>query len=458
MAGIGFELRRLAGLRSGLFSKARAYTSAGLISSGPWILTAITLSLVSLGGGFEVAEAGELFRALVTYGFAFSLMTVGSVQMALTRWIADRLYLREYSRILPAYLACCSIVGVFQAFVAAFFCSTNGFAPSTTYLATALYVIISLTWISLIWLTVIREYNQILVSFALGMAVSVWSMYAWGKSGDLDAYLGSYGAGQALTFVLLTRLLVRGMRTEGPRELAVWKSPVQYRALLGTGVAYSIGIWIDKLVFWMDDGLVASTFVRYHPLYDTCTFLAYVTVIPALAINLMHLETSFYERYTAYYRAILGHQPLHVIDRKREAMFGSLRTGITQLLRMQGAITAVVVVLAPFVLELLGLPQSAMRLFRLTCLGAFFHVLLLITILVQLYFDLRVAAFASATVFCIANGGLTVWSRALGFEFHGAGYAAASLISVVVAYVLLDRRLRWLEFETFASQLRPRPE
>lgn len=457
MAGIGFELRRLAGLRSGLLSKLRAYTSAGLISSGPWILTAVTLACVSLGGGFASSQTDELFRALVTYGFAFSLMTVGAVQMALTRWIADRLYLREYDRILSAYLACCSVVGVLQALVAVAFCLFSGFEITTTYLATALYTIICLTWLALIWLTVIREYNQILVSFGLGMAVSVGAMYYWGSDGDLDAYLASYGAGQALTFVLLTRLLVRGMRSDGPRDFSVWKSPLQYKALLGTGITYSLGIWVDKVIFWFQEGLEASSLVRFHPLYDTCSFLAYVTVIPALCINLIHLETSFYERYVAYYRAILGHQPLHVIDREREGMFASLRCGIVQLLRVQGAITAAVVVLAPILLSVLGLPETAVRLFRLTSLGAFFHVLLLITILVQLYFDLRVAAFMSATVFLVSNAGLTLWSQALGFDYYGLGYASAALVSVVTAYALLDRGLRWLEYETFASQLRPKP-
>lgn len=463
MAGIGFELRRLVSLRPGLWTKMRAYASAGLISSGPWILTALTLCFVSLSGGFEQADVGGadvglLFRALVTYGFAFSLITVGTVQMAVTRWIADRLYQRQYSRILPAYIACCGVFGLFQAITGWAFCLANGFALSTVYLASALYVVISLTWLSLIWLTVIREYNQILISFALGAIVSVFLMVTWGAGGELNAYLGAYGAGQALTFVLLTRLLVRGMRAEGPREFAVWKSPGNYKALVATGFAYSLGIWIDKIVFWFQDGLVAAPLVHFHPLYDTCCFLAYVTVIPALAINLIHLETSFYERYCGYYRSILGHQPLHVVEKKRVQMFASLRIGITQLVRIQGAVTAAAIIFAPWILEMLGLPESATRLFRLTCLGAFFHVLLLIAILIQLYFDLRIASMISAIVFLLTNGGLTIWTHSLGFDYYGVGYALASLLSVVVAYVLLDRSLRWLEFETFASQLRPRAE
>ncbi len=67
MAGIGFELRKLVEDKDDLFSRIRAYVSAGLISSGPWIMAILTLSLFSLGGERLSGKEGyEMFRALVT--------------------------------------------------------------------------------------------------------------------------------------------------------------------------------------------------------------------------------------------------------------------------------------------------------------------------------------------------------------------------------------------------------
>ncbi|MDH3592288.1 MAG: exopolysaccharide Pel transporter PelG, partial [Planctomycetota bacterium] len=78
MAGIGFELRRMIDERKGFVNRVRAYACAGLISSGPWLMTILTLTLLNLAGPALGDTTGySLFRALVTYSFAFSLVLQG---------------------------------------------------------------------------------------------------------------------------------------------------------------------------------------------------------------------------------------------------------------------------------------------------------------------------------------------------------------------------------------------
>ena len=82
MAGIGFELRRMLDERKGFLAKARAYMAAGLISSGPWLMTILTLTLLHLASPFLGAKGGiAMFRSVVTYCFAFSLILQGVGQM-----------------------------------------------------------------------------------------------------------------------------------------------------------------------------------------------------------------------------------------------------------------------------------------------------------------------------------------------------------------------------------------
>jgi hypothetical protein len=206
------------------------------------------------------------------------------------------------------------------------------------------------------------------------------------------------------------------------------------------------------MVFWFRDGIAPHPIVRYHPLYDTCSFLAYMTVVPALAVNLVRLETSFYEHYRAYYGAILGGTPLEVIEDKRKRMLRNLEEGVIRLLRVQGAISILVILFAPFIIDFLKLPPVGVRLFRLTCLGAFFHVLLLITILMQMYFDLRAQAMATSVVFFVLNGGLAWWSVSRGIETYGIGYALASFLSLLLGYTMLYRALERLDYMTFTNQ------
>src|SRR5215207_3128770 len=95
MAGIGFVLRRALAQDSYL-GTGKAYLAAAIISSGPWLLSVATLLVISLfaTSTLEPAERDLLFAAIM-YPFAFSLIGVGPVQMAVTRHLADRLYLGD---------------------------------------------------------------------------------------------------------------------------------------------------------------------------------------------------------------------------------------------------------------------------------------------------------------------------------------------------------------------------
>ncbi len=453
MAGIGFELRRILSSEPGLLSRIRAYACAGLISSGPWIMTMLGVWMLSL---FRSEMGGQQqfdnFRALVTYAFAFSLLTVGALQMAVTRQLADGLYRREYEKILPAFSTMVAGVGALQTAVGVTFCVVAGFGVPLTFVFTSLYVVISLTWVTLIWLSVIRQFDKILAAYILGLVVSWAAMQFLGGRLDLVAALAAYAAGQAFTLVLLARLIVQGTEAAGQRDFRVFQCIGRYPELVLVGLFYSAAIWIDKMAFWFMEGMGAHPLIRFHPLYDTCCFLAYMTVLPALALNLIHFETKFYEHYRGYYSAVLHGLPLKVLEDKREAMVENLREGAIRLLRIQGAITCLCIIMAPAIVNLLELPEAAVRVFRLSCLGALFHVMLLIANLVLLYFDLRKQALVSCLVFLVLNGVFAVISVHLGVETYGLGYALASMISLILAFSFLTSSLRDLDYLTFSSQ------
>ncbi|MHC4161250.1 MAG: exopolysaccharide Pel transporter PelG, partial [Planctomycetota bacterium] len=453
MAGVGFELRRMIEERRGVMAKVRAYSCAGLISSGPWLMTILTLTLLNLAGPYLGGTEGySLFRALVTYAFAFSLILQGIAQMAVTRRVADLLYTKRYDAVLPAFAATTVAVGAVHALIGTAFCLWAGFSAVLSFLAVTLFAIIGMTWIALIWLTVVRQYDEVLRAYVYGTLVAMVGVVLLFLSRGTVGILAAYTAGQAFTLALLIRTIVRGMNASGGRDLSVFRSLVSFPLLVGVGLFYNAAIWVDKMIFWWQDGIGPHSLVRYHPLYDTCSFLAYLTVVPALAVNLVRLETAFYERYRGYYGAILGGTPLGVIEDKRRRMLRNLEESLVRLLKTQGAITALVILFAPVICDTLKLPPIAVRLFRLTCLGAFFHVLLLINILMQMYFDLRKQALATSLAFLALNGILAWWSVNRGVETYGIGYALASFMSLLLGYLLLYRSLDQLDYMTFTSQ------
>ncbi|MHC4955125.1 MAG: exopolysaccharide Pel transporter PelG [Planctomycetota bacterium] len=453
MAGIGFELRRMIDQRGGFLSKVRAYAAAGLISSGPWLMTILTLTLLNLLAPRLGVNAGiSMFRALVTYSFAFSLVLVGAGQMAITRGVADHLYAHRYGRVLPAFTASMLFVGVASFVIASVFCAIAQFSPALSLVAVSLFMIISMTWLALTWLSVAREYDMVLRAYVYGTLVSVGGIAFCSITTDTVGILAAYTAGQAFTLMLLTTTIVRGMEADGRRDFTIFRALRSFPRLVGVGLFYNLAIWVDKMIFWFRDGVGPHEMVQYHPLYDTCCFLAYLTVVPALAVNLVRLETSFYETYRAYYGAILAGTPLEFIEDKRNRMFETLQESTVRLLRVQGAISILLIIFAPYLIEWLELKPVAVRVFRLACLGAFFHVMLLIVILMQMYFDLRRQAMGTTFVFLVLNAGMAWWSVDLGVGTYGIGYVTASFISLLLGYSLLHRSLEKLDYLTFTGQ------
>jgi uncharacterized membrane protein len=68
-----------------------------------------------------------------------------------------------------------------------------------------------------------------------------------------------------------------------------------------------------------------------------------------------------------------------------------------------------------------------------------------------LYFDRRAVFFVLQLVFLVLNAGLTFVLLALGPNYLGLGFLAASAISALIAYLALARTLYRLEYLTFIA-------
>ena len=96
MAGIGYELRKLLKHES-LMALMRAYLYAGIISSGPWVLSIVGMLAIGMISVSVSAEHRVItqFQVTVTHMIAASLILTGFAQLAFTRFVADRLFERR---------------------------------------------------------------------------------------------------------------------------------------------------------------------------------------------------------------------------------------------------------------------------------------------------------------------------------------------------------------------------
>ena len=451
MAGIGFDLRRLVTDDSGLLSRLRAYASAAMITAGPWIATMASLAAIHLARQVVGSDVAETFLAVASYVFAGSLVTVGALQMTVTRWLADKLFLGQYDRVAAGFGICLLMVAAVQSLTGAIAAGLLGMDADLAAAAVLAYVAVSMSWFGMIWLSVVRMYDRILAAFLLGM-LAFWTLVLALREPDAAALVSAFGIGYGLTVALMVGIVLRGVTAPAAPALEVLTSVVRYRSLAVLGAVCALALWSDKLVFWWLEGESPAPGLRNHPLYDGCFFLGYLTAIPALAINLVHLETGFYEHYRRYYDAITGDRPLTEIRNRRAEMVRVLRNGLVHLLRYQAFVTLACIVFASPIVSALDMPPFAARVLRFACLGAAFHALLLVAILLLLYFDLRREALTTAVVFLVANVTFALLSVSQGPATYGLGPALAGLIALTHAVVVLRRSLEDLEFLTFMRQ------
>ena len=175
MAGIGFELRKL--LKKQTYAGVlQAYAFAGLISSGPWVLSIIGIMLIgvfSLGLVFP-QEAIAQFQVTVTYLFLISLVGTGLVQLSFTRFLADRIFEKKNDAILPNFngliLVAVAASVLLSLPVAAFL------FPEQTVLYRLLFMvglaIMSAIWIATVFLTGMKHYRAIVLIFFMGYSAT----------------------------------------------------------------------------------------------------------------------------------------------------------------------------------------------------------------------------------------------------------------------------------------------
>ena len=452
MAGIGFELRKLA-RRDDLMGVVASLTHASVVSTGPWIMTVMALAALDIiGGRWLDPEEMKVFRIIVIYNFAFSLVAAGPLMMIATRYLADRIYEKRVTET-PGMMVGGFMVLLIQMPIAIWFYGIlAALDPAVRIAAIANYFVISFIWYVGIFLSALRDFRSITIGFAIGMSsaftFSVLLGERWGAAGMLTGF--------SLGLALLLSLQVARVLVEFPygfvRPFAFLAAARKYWELTLGALFYNLAVWVDKWIMWTlpDRDEIAAVLISY-PLYDSTMFLAYMTVIPAIAVFVLSVETDFFERYQNFYKDVSGHAPWRKLGEDHQEILASLSRGLRNVVVFQGCITAFVVLSAPKLLSLLGVNLIGLGMFRLGVIGSFFHVLMAFVSVILAYFDLRRKLLFVYFLLFVTNTVFSLVSTSLGFAYYGYGFFLSALVTLIVAYALAAWSLGRLPYLTFIA-------
>jgi len=456
MAGIGFELRKLL-KRDSYLSLLQTYAYAGIISSGPWILSIFAVIIIGLISVPVVIPAVLVsnFQVCITYLIALSLIYTGLVQLAFTRYSADRIFEKEHFRLLPNLNGLLFVVTVIGGSFA--FPLTYVLFPETSLIFRCLFattfVMLSCVWIGAILLSGLKAYKAILINFAVGYGTALGLavlLRMWRLEGLMLAFL----IGQ---FVLLMGMLQVVYRGYPSRDLLEFdflrKGKIRY-SLVFIGFFYNLGIWADKFVFWFHPYTGTNVIgpLNASEIYDFPIFLAYLAILPGMAVFLVRMETDFVEYYDRYYEAVREGGSLTYIQEMKDEMVRMAREGVYDIIKIQAVTTIIVVLTGRLVLEMLGLSNVYLPLLYVDVAATSFQVVLLGILNIYFYLDRRGRALSLTITFTVLNFMLSILSISLGPFFYGYGFAVSLCITIMIGMFLMDRDLARLEYETFMLQ------
>ena len=454
MAGIGFELRRIL-RRKSYWALLEAYTYAGIVSSGPWLLSIfgiLLLGFFALGARFASVPIIQ-FQVSVTYLIAVSLILTGPLQLLFTRHIADMLFARQARAVIPVLLSmlagACAIGAVFAAL------ALSLFFRDTPWLYRVLLAIafteLCGVWVLTIMATSLKDYKGLVAAYLLAYLTVVMLGLALGARWGLDGYLVAFACGQGVLLVALGILVIR----EFPGYLH-WPRKYQGRgkffwSLSVSGLFFNLAVWADKFLFWFDPATSGAVIgpLRDSPLYDVPIFLSYLLIVPGLAVFLFRLETDFVDAYDAYNCAIVDGGSYAELNAAKLSMISATRTGLWDIAKIQGVTVLLSFAFVHQLLHLLGYPQSYARIFQFDVIGVSLQLLMMSMLNVYQYLDLRGRGVLLSGVFLIGNVVLTYLSLRAGPFFYGLGFLSALFVSDLIGLALLTSDLERIDFTTF---------
>ena len=457
MAGIGFELRKLLEKES-YFSLFQAYAYAGIISSGPWVLSIIGILFVgflSLGVVYPQVAIVQ-FQVSVTYLIMSSLILTGFIQLGFTRFIADSLFKEQEKIVLPNFAAVLLLVTTISGLcgMLVIYLFFNGMSVSYRMLMLSGFVILCAIWVATIFLSGMKQYKEIVLMFAVGYTVTVLGALLLRAEG-MEGLLLGFVVGHLVLLLGMVALILRAFPLNTEIFAFDFMRPgAMYTSLIWSGFLYNMAVWADKLIFWFypDTSQAIIGPLRASLIYDFPIFLAYLAIIPGMAVFLVRIETDFVEYYEKFYDSVRGGGSLDQIENLRDNMLFTVRHGLFEIFKIQAIAVILTFVLGEKLLAWIGISTLYLPLLYVDVVAVGLQVVLLGILNIFFYLDKRAIVTWLCLLFLIANAGLTWLSLQLGVSFYGYGFAVALLLTVLTGMHLLTRKLDVLEYETFMLQ------
>lgn len=458
MAGIGFELKKLF-QRKGIAALLRAYGYTGIVTTGPMILgILLLLGIMFLAEYFGLpGQSRELLVCMVTYALLASLTLTSFTSMVVTRFIADMLYEEREDMVLASFQGICAILLLIGGVAYGLFLSVAGIPFSYQILDLVLFGELVVVWMAMNYLTAIKDYKGILVSFAMAVLTAFLSGWlfclVWGSS--MEALLAGVCCGYGVMMVSDIALLYCHFPQKRRGQFYFLRWFDEYRSLAFIGGFTNIGLFAHLVIIWFGPiGEQVQGAFYGAPEHDVAALLAFLTILITTINFVASVEVNFYPRYRKFYDLFNGKGSLREIRQAEDEMLTVLESELAYTARKQLYMTVLMLSVGLIFLERLPLGFNDLMegYFRILCVGYGIYAVGNTVMLMLLYFtDYRGALMATAGFMvggvagtCILLGGSTV--------YYGFGFTLGSGVFCLIALIRLNWFTQNLPYHILSTQ------
>ena len=458
MAGIGFELKKLFA-KKGVLNSAKAYGYAAVICTGPMLLgVLLLLGIMALCTFFGVGlHTRELLICMITYTLLASVTVSSFFSMVVTRYVADMLFEEKNQAVLPAFwgstvimlMVGCVLYGIFLIF--------SGATLLQGILCFTLFGELIIVWNAMSFLSAIKDYRGIFLSFLTSVAVSILlgALLLWLGRPVIESLLFSVSVGYGVMLIWDIILLHRYFphTTLGAFTFLKWIDAFLPLAL--SGFFMNIGMFSHLVIMWFSDiGVQVHGLFYGAPWHDVPALLAFMTALMTTVNFVVSVEVNFYPKYRNHYSLYNDKGTIDNIKQAEKEMIGTLKTELFYTALKQLLFTAAVIALGGYLLDLLplGFNEVMRGYFRTLCVGYGVYAIGNMLMLILLYFTDYKGALITTAIFAVTTVIFSLLSLLFSNIYYGFGFLIAAMIFAFVCAVRLNYFTKRLPYYILSVQ------
>ena len=458
MAGIGFELKKLF-QKKGVLNTAKAYGYATVICAGPMLLGVILLlGIMALCTGFRVGmHTRELLICMITYTLLASVTVSSFFSMVVTRYVADMLFEDNNHAVLPAFWGSTVVMMAAGSVLYGIFLLFSGATLMQGFLCFILFNELIIVWNAMSFLTAIKDYKGIFLSFLTSVATSIFlgALLLWLEFPVVEALLFAVSVGYGVMLIWDVILLHRYFPHTDLGAFTFFRWIDAFLPLALSGFFMNLGMFSHLVIMWFSDINVHVHGLFYGaPWHDVPALLAFMTALMTTVNFVVSVEVNFYPKYRNHYSLYNDKGTIGDIKQSEKEMLATLKTEVFYTSLKQLLFTAACIALGGYLLDLLplGFNEVMRGYFRTLCVGYGLYAIGNMLMLILLYFtDYKGACWATG-IFAATTVVFTLISLFFPYIYYGFGFLLAALVFVVVTALRLDYFTKRLPFFILSVQ------